>query len=186
MKVIGWVIAGCWILFWAYWLISAFRVKGGRTRWRQWTGSRVGILIILVLLSRLNLLHHHNAAMAATGGLVLPVIGLVVLLAGLAFAVWARVHIGRNWGMPMTEKADPDLVTTGPYSRVRHPIYTGIIVAMVGTAVALSPWYLIVAAVLGGYFAYSAHNEERYMVTQFPDAYPAYKRSTKMLIPYVF
>ena len=56
----------------------------------------------------------------------------------------------------MTEKADPELVTTGPYSLVRHPIYTGMIAAMIGTALAVSLWYLIVAAVLGGYFVYSA------------------------------
>jgi len=184
VKVIGWIIAGCWIVFWAYWLLSAFRAKSGRVQWRQWTGSRVGILVVLVILSRLNLLHHHGAV-AASGGLVLPVIGLVVFLAGLGLAVWARIFIGRNWGMPMTEKTDPELVTTGPYSRIRHPIYTGIIVGMAGTALALSVWYLIVAAVLGGYFVYSALNEEKYMASQFPDSYPGYKRSTRMLIPYV-
>ena len=68
----------------------------------------------------------------------------------------------------MTEKADPELVTTGPYSLVRHPIYTGMIAAMIGTALAVSLWYLIVAAMLGGYFVYSAVNEECYMTSRFP------------------
>lgn len=180
MKIIGWIIAICWVVFWAYWLISAFAVKRGRVRWRQWSGSRVGIVIVFLILSRLRVLHHHPVT-----SLPLAVAGLVVLLAGLAFAVWARVYIGRNWGMPMTQKADPELVTTGPYSRVRHPIYTGVIAGMTGTALALSLWYLIVAAVLGGYFVYSALSEERYMTERFPDAYPAYRRATKMLIPYV-
>lgn len=184
MKVIGWVIMGCWAVFWAYWLVSALRAKRGRIRWRQWTGSRIGILVVLVILSRLHVLRDH-AAVPASGGLGLPVAGLAVFLAGLVFAVWARVSIGRNWGMPMTEKADPELVTSGPYSRVRHPIYTGIIAAVTGTALALNLWYLIVAAVLVAFFAYSARTEERYLTRSFPDAYPAYRHATKMLIPYL-
>jgi protein-S-isoprenylcysteine O-methyltransferase Ste14 len=182
MRVIEAVIGICWVVFWVYWLVSAIGVKGGRTRWGQWTGSRVGIVVLILILAHLRLLHGH---IAPAGGLWLAVVGLVVFLAGLALAVWARVYIGGNWGMPMTEKADPELVTTGPYSLVRHPIYTGMIAAMIGTALAVSLWYLIVAAVLGGYFVYSAVNEERYMTSRFPDAYPAYKRATKMLIPYI-
>ena len=77
-------------------------------------------------------------------------------------------------------------MTTGPYRRVRHPIYSGIILAMVGTALAVSWYWLIAVGVLGAYFVYSADIEERYMTALFPDAYPAFKRSTKMLIPFVF
>jgi protein-S-isoprenylcysteine O-methyltransferase Ste14 len=87
--------------------------------------------------------------------------------------------------MPMSQKEDPELVTTGPYSKVRHPIYTGIISAMIGTALALSLLWLIVAAILGGYFIFSATREEKFMASQFPATYPAYKRSTRMLIPYI-
>ena len=65
-------------------------------------------------------------------------IGLVLFALGLAFAIWARVHIGRNWGTPMTQKDEPELVTSGPYHLVRHPIYAGILVAGAGTAVALN------------------------------------------------
>ena len=105
---------------------------------------------------------------------------------GLGFAIWARLHIGRNWGTPMTQKDEPELVTSGPYHLVRHPIYSGILVAGVGTAVALS-WLGLIAVVLAGlYFVYSATVEERYLTEQFPDAYPAYKRSTKMLLPFIF
>ena len=113
-------------------------------------------------------------------------IGLVLFALGLGFAIWARVHIGRNWGTPMTQKDEPELVTSGPYHLVRHPIYSGILVAGVGTAVALS-WLWLAAVVLAGvYFVYSATVEERYLTEQFPDDYPAYKRSTKMLVPFIF
>jgi hypothetical protein len=67
----------------------------------------------------------------------------------LGFAIWARVHIGRNWGTPMTQKDQPELVTSGPYHLVRHPIYSGILVASVGTAVALS-WFWLIAVGLAG------------------------------------
>ena len=105
---------------------------------------------------------------------------------GLGFAIWARVHIGRNWGSPMTQKDAPELVTSGPYRVARHPIYSGILVAGVGTAVALSwPW-LIAVGLAGIYFVYSASVEERYLTEQFPDAYPVYKRSTKVFVPFIF
>jgi len=104
---------------------------------------------------------------------------------GLALAVWARIYIGRNWGMPMSEKADPELVTTGPYSAIRHPIYSGIILAMIGTTLAVSLYWLIAVVLVGAYFLYSATMEERYLTEIFPDAYPRYQQSTKMLIPFV-
>ena len=86
----------------------------------------------------------------------------------------------------MTQKEEPELVTSGPYHLVRHPIYSGILVAGVGTAVALS-WLWLAAFLLAGvYFIYAATVEERYLTEQFPDEYPAYKRSTRMLVPYVF
>jgi protein-S-isoprenylcysteine O-methyltransferase Ste14 len=85
----------------------------------------------------------------------------------------------------MSEKADPELVTTGPYRSVRHPIYTGIILALMGTAVAINWYWLIAVAVPGAYFIYSALAEERYLARRFPDTYPAYKRTTWMLIPFV-
>ena len=113
-------------------------------------------------------------------------IGLVIFLLGLALAVWARVYLGRNWGMPMSQKTDPELVTTGPYRSIRHPIYTGIILAMIGTTIAVSLYWLVAVVVLGAYFVYSAVAEERFMAGRFPDSYPGYKHSTKMLIPFIF
>ena len=85
----------------------------------------------------------------------------------------------------MSQKDGPDLVTSGPYRLVRHPIYSGILVAGVGTTVALNRLWLIVIGLVGIYFVYSATVEERYLTEQFPDAYPTYKRSTKMLVPLI-
>jgi len=113
-------------------------------------------------------------------------LGLVLFAVGLGFAIWARLHIGRNWGTPMSRKNDPELVTSGPYRLVRHPIYTGILVAGIGSAVALSWSWMIAVALAGVYFIYSAIVEEHYLSEQFPDTYPNYKRSTKLLVPFIF
>jgi protein-S-isoprenylcysteine O-methyltransferase Ste14 len=77
-------------------------------------------------------------------------------------------------------------VTSGPYHLVRHPIYSGILVAGAGTALALNWLWLIAVALAGVYFVYSATAEERYLTEQFPDRYPTYTRSTKVLLPFIF
>jgi len=182
MHVVALVILAAWVAFWIYWIFASVGVKKGRIRWSHEAGVRVVIVLIVLLLVRIGAIK----GLAITSDPWLEGIGLAIFASGLALAVWARVYLGRNWGTPMSQKVDPDLVTTGPYRRVRHPIYSGIILAMVGTAVAVSWYWLIAVALLGTYFVYSALIEERDMIRLFPDAYPDYKRSTKMLIPSVF
>jgi protein-S-isoprenylcysteine O-methyltransferase Ste14 len=182
MRVVGLAILAGWTAFWIYWLVASIGIKAGRTRWTRFAGFRVAVVLVVLLLLRLRIFKGH----AVTADPWLQGIGFAIFLLGLALAVWARVYIGRNWGTPMSRKVDPELVTTGPYRTIRHPIYSGIILAMIGTAVAVSLYWLIAAALLGAYFVYSAFTEERYMAGLFPDAYPGYKRSTKMLIPFIF
>ena len=182
MHVVAVVILVAWIVFWLYWLAASAGVKSGRTRWARFAGIRVAILVLFFVLVRAKVFK----GSAITTNPWREGIGLAVFGSGLAVAVWARRHLGRNWGMPMSEKVEPELVTTGPYRRVRHPIYSGLLLAMVGTAIAVSWYWLIAAALLGAYFVYSAVAEERYMMEQFPAAYSSYKRATKMLVPFVF
>ncbi len=182
MRTVELVFAVGWAAFWLYWLMAAFSRKRGRVPWSRELGIRAVILVVVILLIRLGAFRHHglNTEPWSAG------LGLVLFALGLGFAIWARLHLGRNWGTPMTQKDEPELVTSGPYHLVRHPIYSGILVAGAGTAVALS-WIGLTAVGLAGiYFAYSAMVEQRYMTEQFPDTYPAYKRSTKMLVPFVF
>jgi protein-S-isoprenylcysteine O-methyltransferase Ste14 len=182
MRAVKLVFAVGWAAFWLYWLVAAFSMKRGRVQWSRELRIRVVLVAVVFLFARLGAFRSHRANTDPW----LAAIGLVLFGLGVAFAVWARVHIGRNWGTPMTQKAEPELVTSGPYRFVRHPIYSGIILAGLGTALALSWLWLPVFALAAIYFIYSATVEERYLTEQFPDSYPAYKRSTKMLVPFVF
>jgi protein-S-isoprenylcysteine O-methyltransferase Ste14 len=182
MRKVELVFAVGWAAFWLYWLVAAFSVKRGRVPWSRELRIRVILVILVILLIRLGVFRGHGL----TTDPWRAGIGLVCFTLGLGLAIWARVHIGRNWGPPMTQKDEPELVTSGPYRLVRHPIYSGILAAGLGTAVALSWWWLIAVALAGVYILYSAKIEERYLTDQFPDDYPDYKRSTKMLVPFIF
>ena len=189
MHVVDVVILAGWVAFWIYWLAASIGVKAGQTRWTRFAVVRVGIILVILLLLRVRALKGHaatNDPWSFTNDPWLQGVGLAVFLLGLALAIWARVYLGRNWGMPMSQKVDPELVTTGPYSSVRHPIYSGIILAMIGTTIAVSLYWLVAVVLLGAYFVYSAIAEERFMADRFPDSYPEYKRSTRMLIPFIF
>jgi protein-S-isoprenylcysteine O-methyltransferase Ste14 len=181
MHAIELVFAIGWAAFWIYWLVAAFSTKKGRISWSRELRIRGVILVGAILVIRLGAFRHDSLNSNPWRAAV----GLLLFALGLGFAIWARVHIGRNWGTPMSQKDEPELVTSGPYRRVRHPIYSGILTAGIGTAVALS-WLWLIAVVLAGvYFVYSATAEERYLTDQFPDTYPAYRRSTKMLVPFI-
>jgi protein-S-isoprenylcysteine O-methyltransferase Ste14 len=182
MHVVDFAILAGWLAFWIYWLVAAADVKAGSTRWSRFAGFRVGIFLVVLLVLRLRVLRGHPGVNDPW----LWGIGLAIFVPGLALAVWARLYIGRNWGMPMSRKDQPELVTTGPYHAIRHPIYSGIILGMIGTAIAVSWYWVIAVVVMAAYFIYSAVHEERYMSEQFPDTYPDYKRSTKMLVPFLF
>lgn len=182
MRTVELVFAVGWGAFWLYWLVAAFSMKRGRVRWSLELRIRAVIVVIVVVLVRLGVLRDHglNTDPWRAG------FGLFLFPLGLGFAIWARLHLGRNWGTPMSQKDEPQLVTSGPYHLVRHPIYSGILTAGVGTALALNWVWLVAVALAATYFIYSAKMEERYMAEQFPDTYPGYKRSTKMLLPFVF
>jgi protein-S-isoprenylcysteine O-methyltransferase Ste14 len=179
MHALKTAIAIAWIVFWLYWIASALGVKEGRASRRRI--PLTGLSVVAVIL----LLRVFRGGSLAVDSPVLGAVGAAIFACGLALAVWARVRLGRNWGMPMTQKAEPELVTSGPYRFVRHPIYSGLLAGLLGTALATNLIGLIVVGVLGGYFYYSASVEEKNLIAAFPTAYPAYRSTTKMLVPFV-
>jgi protein-S-isoprenylcysteine O-methyltransferase Ste14 len=111
-------------------------------------------------------------------------VGLSVTMTGVAFSIRARLTLGRNWSGTVQVKENHELVRRGPYRIVRHPIYSGLLLAMLGTAIAFGGWlgYLGFAVVL---FAWKQKSltEERFMSEQFGDDYACYKAKVKALIP---
>jgi protein-S-isoprenylcysteine O-methyltransferase Ste14 len=179
MQTLRVVIMISWLAFWIYWLASATRAKqstGTRSGFRI-SGVSVLAILLLVRILRGGSLEVHSLALGA--------IGSVMFVCGIALAIWARFHLGSNWGMPMTQKEDPELVTSGPYQMIRNPIYTGLLIAMLGTALVTNLAGLVVVAILSGYFYYSATVEERNLARAFPASYPAYRAGTKKLIPFI-
>ena len=113
--------------------------------------------------------------------------GLALSIAGCLFAIWARLTLGSNWSGRPTVKMGHELVTDGPYSLARHPIYTGIFVAVIGNALAYGEWRCLLAVVvLFVAFMVKMGQEERLMMQTFPQAYSAYRERVKALIPGVF
>ncbi len=123
MRAVELVFAVGWVVFWLSWFVAAFSMKRGRVPWSRELRIRAVIVFVVILLFRLGAFRSHglNNDPWRAG------VGLVLFALGLGFAVWGRVHIGRNWGSPMTQKDEPELVTSGPYRLVRHPIYSGLL-----------------------------------------------------------
>ena len=188
-SVVGWL----WLAFIVCWLVLArFNKKASRTPWRTALGLRLAVLaavLVFIVLRQHGMADVFTAAGHAQAFHVGPAgqwLGVGLCLVGFGYAFWARIHIGRNWGMPMSLRQGHELVTSGPYAYVRHPIYTGIMLAMIGSALSESLLWLIGGVLIFAYFIVSARTEEKMMLAQFPDTYPAYRRRTKMLIPFVF
>ncbi|SRR5579871_2119186 len=189
MAILHVIIPGLWLLFTVYWITSARSAKrsvGGRKLWMQ-IAIRFCILVLVVIaLSSATLRHGLRAAqLYQTSHALMAVVGIILVILGIALAVWARIHLGRNWGTPMSQRVDPELITGGPYAYVRHPIYSGLILGMIGSAIGQSIAWTLPLVLFGAYFIYSARREEEFMCRQFPETYPAYMRRTHMLVPYV-
>lgn len=189
------VVGLLWAAFVLFWLVMAqFNKKGvkGAVRrsggaWAMRLAILVGVLIVVSFRGRggAMLLVGISRAFPVHPGIVGEWLGVGLVAIGFGIAFWARGYLGRNWGMPMSLRQGHELVTSGPYAYVRHPIYSGIMLAMVGAAVVEGLLWLVLFTLYFAYFLYSARTEEKMMVAQFPDAYPAYRRRTKMLIPFV-
>jgi protein-S-isoprenylcysteine O-methyltransferase Ste14 len=179
------IITVLWLVFVAYWLISSRDTKA--TVGRRGTGSALRILAPIAILIgvRGSALGPSPVHESAAVGDVLDAIGVACAAVGVGVAIWARHQLGRNWGMPGSVKEAPELITSGPYRYVRHPIYTGVLVAMLGSALSQGRVYLFMFVAFGIYFVYSARNEEQTMAEEFPAQYERYRHDTKMLVPYL-
>ena len=180
------VVGLSWLVFFILWAILALVYRDGKDRRRDsWLAHGIRLLFVVAIVFSMVSLEH--APVLQFGELAgrFQAFGAVLSLAGVAFAGWARVAIGRSWGMPMTRHESPELVTSGPYRLVRHPIYTGLIAMWIGTSL-VYPFAAVYCGLVIVYMIFASLREERDMQQQFPDVYPAYKQRSKMLVPFIF
>jgi protein-S-isoprenylcysteine O-methyltransferase Ste14 len=189
MTIYGQLIASFWFVLFVYWVIAAFGAKRNvdTVRSRRDSGLRLTILVIIVIAVRTPQLGHalQGAQAYEADSTLMGLVGVLLAALGVGLAIAARVQLGRNWGMPTTRKENPELVMTGPYAFVRHPIYGGMLIAMLGSAIGQSVFWGPPLILFGVYFIYSARHEEKLMIEQFPQQYPAYIARTKMLLPFI-
>ena len=184
----SYLIPGLWVAWLAAWWLAAIRTK--RTLRRESLGSRLTYTVPLWIAAWL--LASSRVPTAALTARFVPranwlyATSVVLVVVGLGFAAWARVYLGRNWSAAVTLKHDHELIRSGPYRWVRTPIYTGILIALAGSALARGQWSGVLAvAIAFGSFWYKARLEERVMHEAFGVEYDAYKREVRSLIPFV-
>lgn len=177
-----------WIAFLAYWEIKARSTKATARLEPAW--SRIvrvlGFLIVIVLFAWPHIPVSWLYRQFVPQGVWTFWLGATITAAGLLFAVWAREHLGRNWSRSVTIKQDHQLIVTGPYAVVRHPIYTGILTGFLGMTLAVAEIRGIIAFVLVSLVLWSKlRMEEQWMRTQFGAPYEAYSRRTAAVVPFV-
>lgn len=184
----GYLIEITWLAWALYWAWSARGVKlaAREDSTIQMLAYRLPVMLGFALLFTLgqgadpDWLYRH----VPSAGLWAPPLGWLLVLLGLGFACWARVALGRNWSATVQLKQGHELVEAGPYHWVRHPIYTGMLLGMLGTILAIGAALgLLALALVGGGFWFKLRHEEAWMRERFGAAYVDYMRHTKALIP---
>jgi len=182
----GQALRWIWLIWILYWFGTA--IGSPRTVRREPIAQRLSTIVIMV--TAVLLLGILDANFAVLVQRFVPDgewprwLGLAVTLAGLFFTVWARIHLGKFWSARVGLKENHELIQSGPYAWVRHPIYTGILSATIGSALVVGEYRALLAVVLVWIaLLMKAHREERLLSQQFGDAYQQYRQRTGALVP---
>ena len=185
--LISWnTVTSLWVIFCLYWVISALRVK--RTQQMEAAGRRFGTVAILVVAAFLIFARRANLGILSRRftpqSETIKAASIVLVAVGVAIAIWARRHIGEYWSSRVALKEDHHLIQSGPYARVRHPIYSGMLLAMIGTGLFVGEW----RAIIGVLLVFAAHwqkarREEKLLASEFGPIYQEYCGRTGSLIP---
>ncbi len=182
------LIPALWIAWALYWALSAAKAKDSvRNETLPTRASHaIPLIVAVLLLMPPTLPGEFLTARMLPAGPATFWIGAVVLLAGLVFMVWARIFLGRNWSATVTIKRDHELVRRGPYRIVRHPIYTGALIAVTGTAIARGEWRgLLAVLIVFAALWRKLRIEERWLGETFGEDYARYRTEVAALIPFL-
>ncbi|HTZ50180.1 MAG TPA: isoprenylcysteine carboxylmethyltransferase family protein [Spirochaetia bacterium] len=189
--IYDYIMGACWLAFIVFWVVASIGIKKDASRHGSaWflVGIRLLIAVAIVVVLRVPYLRsvvvtgihrfavNHPAIQAA---------GAALCVIGLALALWARTSLGTNWSGSPAAKEGHELVTSGPYGVIRHPIYTGMLTMMLGTALIAGAPGLLVLVAFSAIVAYRVRVEERLMQQLFPGTYREYRGRTRALIPFV-
>jgi protein-S-isoprenylcysteine O-methyltransferase Ste14 len=175
-----------WIVFIAYWIVSAQKLKS--IKQREPRGERLIQLVFMVAAYFLMFNDQFSRGWLATrfvsASPTIGEIGVALTVAGIAFAIWARWHLGENWSATVTLKEGHQLISSGPYRYIRHPIYTGMLLAFVGTALALGEYRALISVCIVLFAFYiKAKKEELFLTQEFGEKFREHSRRTGMFLP---
>jgi len=181
------IIVACWATFIVYWIVSALRTKVivERQDLLSALAHRIPVGLGWWMLAYPNWPPPMNFTVVSHAGW-LRMVGAAICIYGLCFTLWARWTLSGNWSSDVTFKQGHELITTGPYRFVRHPIYTGLLIMSLGTAIEIGQgrcWLSIPVTAIGFWIKLS--QEERLLLRHFPEAYPAYQKHVKALVPFI-
>ena len=183
------IISVCWVVFWVYWSFGAPRRRPLKRKVaRTFTVLNTGLLylsFLLVLLGRsvpglLGLLF-------VSPTIPIEVTGTVFAILGVAFAIWSRQSLHSNWSGEVAITEGQQFIRSGPYAIVRHPIYAGMLLALLGTTLVASTVSSLLGLVLAIISLWQkAHIEEQFLIVEFGEQYIKYQREVKFLIPFIY
>ena len=180
------VVVASWILFGVYWLVSAFSAK--KTEKREPSAERFGHMLLMAAGYILLFQRTENWGVLnrrfLPDALWIAWLGSAITFAGVLFAIWARWNLGKNWSAAVTIKQGHQIIRTGPYAHIRHPIYTGMLIGVIGTALAIGEYrgLLAFAIILFGFYR-KARKEEAFLAANFGEPFLEHKQRTGFFLP---
>jgi protein-S-isoprenylcysteine O-methyltransferase Ste14 len=183
------VVVVTWGIFWAYWFVSGLltssRVKRGQSStstWLEWVLLTLGFWTLFSSPAIFGI----SSARFLPDSIAVNLIGIVILISGLIFTIQARIQLGQNWSGRVTIKVDHQLIQSGPYKIVRHPIYTGILFGFIGSVIVIGKLGSLLGFVpILADLIVKISKEEKFLLEEFGSNYIQYKKTVKALIPFI-
>ena len=182
-RIFIWIVAALWLAVVVYLTVAA---AGAKRDASPNLPQRLALTLAIIAAFLLPHLPVFGLVNFAPVNPVLSIAGVIVCVAGFALLVAARYRLGDNWSQIVSVKEGHELVTTGPYRHIRHPMYSGGLIAALGSAVVVGGPFVFLLLLLTPLFLWRTGAEDRLMARQFPQEFPAYRARTKRLVPFVW